>query len=265
MRFRGSTVAQRAPEMRCAVTRRSAATCSRSGVVGSARSVFVPPRTPAFARSTNDCSTGARATSFTVDPGSTCMRSKYSRHSSGTDCGFDRYFSYKSSMNGALPPKRYELSMNCRITLLMCASTLVDGLHVALGRPFVELPRPADLVFGIGDHLLPLCYPADGAREREDAGEHGDRDAERALHDARIEVDVRVELAAHEVVVLQRDALELDRQLEQAVVVQAELLQHLVASLAHELRARIVVLVDAVAEAHQAHMRALVLHLLDEL
>src|SRR5438552_3067285 len=134
--------------MRCAVTRRSAATCSRSGVLGSARSVFVPPRTPAFARSTNDCSTGARAMSFTVEPG---------------------------------------------------------------------------------------------------------------LHDAGVEIGVRVALAAHEVIVLQRDALQLDRQLEQAVVVQAELVQHLVAGLAHELRARIVVLVDAVAEAHQTYVRALVL------
>src|SRR5438128_3014084 len=167
-------------------------------------------------------------------------------------------------MNGALPPKRYELSWNWRITLDM-RSPPVEGLHIALRRALIELPRPADLVFGIGDHFLPLRDPADGAREREDAGEHRHRDAERALHDAGVEIHIGVELAADEVVVLQRDALQLERQLEQAIVVQAELLQHLVAGLAHQLCARVEVLVDAVAEAHQAHAGMLVLHLLDEL
>src|SRR3954452_1406629 len=103
------------------------------------------------------------------------MRSKYSRHSSGTDCGLARYFSYRSSMNGALPPKRYELSRNCRMTLLMVASAFVDGFHVPLRRALVELARPADLVFRVGDHFLPLRDPAHRARQREDAGEHGDR------------------------------------------------------------------------------------------
>ena len=45
----------------------------------------------------------------------------------------------------------------------------------------------------------------------------------------------------------------------------AELVEHLVAGLLHDLGARVVVLVDAVAEAHQAEARALVLRLLDEL
>src|SRR4029077_1316345 len=130
-------------------------------------------------------------------------------------------------MNAALPPKRYELSRNWRITLAMVWLPFVDGFHVALGGALVELARPADLVFGIRDHLLPLRDPADGAREREDAGEHRHRDAERALHDARIEVHIGIELAGDEVVVLERDALQLDRQLEEAIVVQAELVQHL--------------------------------------
>src|SRR5437762_10097291 len=121
-------------------------------------------------------------------------------------------------MNGALPPKRYELSRNWRITLAMDLP-LVERLDVALGRPLVELPRPADLVFRVRDHLLPLRDPAHGAGEREDAGEHRHRDAEGALHDARIEVHIRVELARNEIVVLERDALELERQLEQPVVV----------------------------------------------
>src|SRR6266404_6778729 len=130
-------------------------------------------------------------------------------------------------MNAALPPKRYELSRNWRITLAM-GLPLVSRFHVALGRSLVELARPADLVLGIGDHLLPLRDPAHGAREREDAGEHRHRDAERALHDAGVEVDVRVELAADEIIVLERDLLERNGQLEEAIVAQSQLVQHLV-------------------------------------
>src|SRR5690349_25126680 len=99
-------------------------------------------------------------------------------------------------MNGALPPKRYELSRNCFMPLMAAPLSarlpLVDRLHVAARRALVELARAADLVLGIRDHLLPLRDPAHGTREREDAGEHRDRDAERALPDARIEVHVRV-------------------------------------------------------------------------
>src|SRR5690242_1399053 len=105
-------------------------------------------------------------------------------------------------MNGAFAPKSSELASNCCITLAM-SFPVRDRHHVSLRRPEIQLPRPADLLLGIGDHLVPLRYPADGAREREDAREHRGRDAERALHDARVEVDVRVELAAHEVVVLE--------------------------------------------------------------
>ena len=83
----------------------------------------------------------------------------------------------------------------------------------------------------------------------------------RVVDDARVEVDVRVELALDEVLVLQRDLLQRHRELEQLVVLQVELVQHLVAGLADELGARVVVLVDAVAEAHQAHAGVLVLHL----
>src|ERR687892_634242 len=104
-------------------------------------------------------------------------------------------------MNGALPPKRYELlrnSFSMGTTCLLAgflASPFVERFHVALGRALVELARAADLVFRVGNHLLPLRDPADRAGEREDAGEHRDRDAERALHDSRVKVHVRIQLA----------------------------------------------------------------------
>src|SRR5262245_44063294 len=93
------------------------------------------------------------------------------------------------------------------------ALALGDRDEIPARRAVVELARTADLVLGIADHLLPLRDPPHGAREREDAGEHRHGDAERALHYAGVEVNVRVELAAHEVVVLERDLLERHRQL----------------------------------------------------
>jgi hypothetical protein len=72
-------------------------------------------------------------------------------------------------------------------------------------------------------------------------------------------------LRADEVVVFQCDLLQRHGQLEQRIVVQAQLVEHLVAGLAHQLGARVVVLVDPVTEAHQLDAAVLVLHLVDEL
>src|SRR2546425_4467412 len=176
-------------------------------------------------------------------------------------------------MKGALAPKRYELERNSFIALISdlrlwvpsrAVSTAVDRHELPPRGAGVELARPADLVFGVADHLLPLRDPAYRARKGKNAGEHRHRDAERALHDPRIEIDVRVELALDEIVVLERDLLQRERELEEAIVVQTELLQDLMAGLAHELRPRIVVLVHAMSEPHQTHARVLVLRALDE-
>src|SRR6266702_2356745 len=176
-------------------------------------------------------------------------------------------------MKGALAPKRYELERNSLIALMsdlrVCesrraGSALVDRHELPPGGAGVELARPADLVFGVADHLLPLGDPAHGTRQREDAGEHRHRDAEGALHDPGIEVHVRVELALDEIIVLERDLLQREGELDEAVVVQAELLKHCMAGFAHELCPRIVVLADAVPEAYEAYARVLVLRALDE-
>src|SRR5438105_5242651 len=89
------------------------------------------------------------------------------------------------------------------------SAALCEGHQIALWRAVVELARPADLVLGVADHFIELGDPADRAREREDRREQAHRNADRALHDARIEVDVRVQLAGHEVLVFERDLLEL--------------------------------------------------------
>src|SRR5258708_39430009 len=165
-------------------------------------------------------------------------------------------------MKGALAPKRYELERNSFMALmsdlqvlspLRAASALVDRHELPPGGAGVELARAADLVFGVADHLLPLGDPAHRARQREDAGEHRYRDAKCALHDPRIEIHVRVELAFDEIPVLERDFLQREGELEEAVVAQAQLLPHLVTGLAPKLCARIVVLVDAGPAAPEAH------------
>src|SRR5512139_14674 len=115
----------------------------------------------------------------------------------------------------------------------------VQRHEVAPRRTGVELARTADLVRGIGQHLVPLRDPAGGARHREQRGEHAGGDAHRAEDDAGIEVDVGVELALDEVVVLQRDAFELERDLELRIVAQVELVEHLVAGVADDRRARV--------------------------
>src|SRR5215213_1473930 len=90
---------------------------------------------------------------------------------------------------------------------LPASGALADRLHGARGGAGVKLTRAADLVLRVGDHLVQLRDPADRAGQREDRGEQADRDADRALDNAGIEIDVRVELAGHEVFVLERDLL----------------------------------------------------------
>src|SRR5438046_10015974 len=95
-------------------------------------------------------------------------------------------------------------------------SALRDRSHVAPLCARVELPRASDLLLGIRNHFVPLRDPAYGPRQREDRSEQADWNTERALHDARVEIDVRVELALHEVIVLERDFLQRHRQLERS-------------------------------------------------
>src|SRR4051812_47763360 len=73
------------------------------------------------------------------------------------------------------------------------SAPVAQRLHMARRRAGVELPRPADLVFRVADHFIELRDPADRAGERKDRREEAHRNADGALHDAGIEVDVRIE------------------------------------------------------------------------
>ena len=102
----------------------------------------------------------------------------------------------------------------------------------------VELARATDLLVGIFDHFLPLGDPADGSRHREQHREHGGRETHRLERDARIEVDVRIELLLDEIIVVQRDALQLHRDVEQRIVLDADFGEHVVRGPLHDLGAR---------------------------
>src|ERR1700676_2288884 len=79
---------------------------------------------------------------------------------------------------------------------------LVDLDVIATRRAGIELARAADLLVRILDHLAPLADPADGARDREQNGEHRGRETHRLQRDPRIEVYIRIELAFDEIFVV---------------------------------------------------------------
>ena len=96
--------------------------------------------------------------------------------------------------------------------------------------------------------LVPLREPAGRPGDGEEHGEHVARDAQRAQHDPRVEVHIRVELALDKVLVGERRLLELPRERELRRQTR-HLAEHVRAHLAEEgVGARVVVLVDAASE-----------------
>src|SRR5271155_3933023 len=82
---------------------------------------------------------------------------------------------------------------------------LCDRQIAARRRAGEKLARPADFHVRVLDHLGPLRDPADRARDREQRGEHRGWKAHRLQDDARIEIDVGVQLAADEIIIVERD------------------------------------------------------------
>src|SRR4029453_4405343 len=129
-----------------------------------------------------------------------------------------------------------------------CSFAARDRHVVAVRGTRIKLAWTPDLLMRILDHFLPLRNPADRAGNREKNGEHRGGKAHRLECDPGIEVDVGIELLLYEVVVVQGDPLELERDVQQRVVLGADLVQHFVAGLLHYLRARVVVLVNRGAD-----------------
>src|SRR6266581_4839790 len=81
----------------------------------------------------------------------------------------------------------------------------------------VELAWPRDLLSRVEYALYPLGEPAWGPADREQHGEHLYRESHGLVDDARVEVHVRVELVVHEILVVECDPLEFQRDIEQGV------------------------------------------------
>ena len=161
--------------------------------------------------------------------------------------------------DGARGPEKKRSFRTCR--------PLRPLLHRDVGRQDragVDLAGPADLRGRVLDHLFPVRDPAGQAADGEHDREHVRGDAHRPVDDAAVEVDVRVQLALDEVRIRERRLLEAVGDVQQRIVL-LQLRQDLVAGDLDDLGARVVVLVDAVAEAHQAEARVLLLGQLDVL
>src|SRR3989337_294610 len=125
---------------------------------------------------------------------------------------------------------------------------LRSAFDMPLGPAGVDLPRPGDPWVRIEQPLLPLREPARRAPDGEEHREHLDREAHGLVDEARVEVDVRVELVLDEVLVLERDLLELERDVEQWVAARHG--EDLLGDALDQASARVVGLVHAVTEPH---------------
>src|SRR5207245_9767007 len=134
-----------------------------------------------------------------------------------------------------------------------------------LPTPFFSTHTPPPAIYPLSLHdalpiyLLPLRQPprgpADGEQDREDVH----REPHRLVNDPRVEVHIGVELPGHEVLVLERDALELHRDVDQRVPPGD--VEHFLGHALDDLGALVVLLVDAMAEAEQPELP--MLHPLD--
>ena len=78
-------------------------------------------------------------------------------------------------------------------------SAVGEGDVAALVGAGVPLTRPGDLLGGIVEEFLPVRQPTRHSRDGEQHGEHVDGEAHGLVDEARVEVDVRIQLAVDEV------------------------------------------------------------------
>ena len=141
---------------------------------------------------------------------------------------------------------------------------LLDGDVFLIHWADVNLTRAADATGGVFHHFAVIGNPAGHTTDGEDDGEHLGRDAERAHDDAAVKIHVGIKFAFDEIRIMQRGLLERLGDVEQRVV-NFELRQHDVAGVLDDFCARVVILVNAMAEAHELLAALLVLRSVDEL
>src|SRR5258707_14602285 len=125
----------------------------------------------------------------------------------------------------------------------------------------INLPGTRNFLLRIQQQLFPLCDPAGHPRNREQHREHRRRKSHRLVNQPGVEVHVGIQLPFHEKFVFQSDALALQRDLQQRVL--AHQVKHFIRHTLDNPRARVVILVDTVPEAHQLRLSGL--HALDKL
>ena len=101
---------------------------------------------------------------------------------------------------------------------------------------------------------MPLRQPPRRAADGKEHREHLDREADGGVDDAGVEVDVGIETVLDEIVVRQGHPLQLQRDVEQRAATGDR--QHVIRDLLDDLRPRVVILVNAMAEPHQAQFAA---------
>src|SRR5271157_2321552 len=112
----------------------------------------------------------------------------------------------------------------------------------------VDLPRPRDLLLRVLDQFVPLRHPAGCAWNREQHSKHLRLEAHGLVNDPRVKVDIGIELAGDEIVVLEGDALELQSNVDPLVA--SGNFEHFVGDGLDDLSARVKVLIHAMSKAH---------------
>src|SRR6266481_370186 len=126
---------------------------------------------------------------------------------------------------------------------------LIDRNVMTRAVPEIDLPRARNFLLGVQEHLFPLRDPAGSARNREKNGKHGHRETHRLINEAGVEIHVGIELALDEVFVFESDALALQSDFEEGVLTHE--LEDFVSDVLDDAGARIVILVNAMAEPHE--------------
>src|SRR5229473_5682134 len=128
-------------------------------------------------------------------------------------------------------------------------AALIDRNIMARVVAKVDLAWPRNFLLGIEEHLFPLRNPAGSARNREQNGKHGHRETHRLINEAGVEIHVGIELALDEVFVFESDALALESDFQKGVL--AHKFEDFVSDVLDDASARIVILVNTMAESHE--------------
>jgi len=113
----------------------------------------------------------------------------------------------------------------------------------------IHLPRSGNLLFRLGQHLVPLRQPSGRARNGEHDGEHLRTETHRLVDDSGVEVHVGIQFALDEVIVFQGDAFQFQSDVKSGIAAGA--FEHLFGGPLDDASAGIVILVNAMSESHQ--------------